>query len=71
MCIGLPGRVTEVDGEHAVIDVVGVSRRVSIALLALEGADVAPGDWVLASAGLAVRRLSEQEAHELLETLGG
>lgn len=71
MCIGLPGRVVEIDGEHAVIDVAGVSRRVSISLLALEGTVVAPGGWVLASAGLAVRCLSEQEAQELLETLGG
>lgn len=71
MCIGLPGRVTEVDGEHAVIDVAGISRRVSISLLVLEGTDVAPGEWVLASAGLAVRCLSEREAQELLETLGG
>ncbi|HEX6196546.1 MAG TPA: HypC/HybG/HupF family hydrogenase formation chaperone [Jiangellaceae bacterium] len=71
MCIGLPGRVTEVDGEQAVIDVAGISRRVSISLLVLEGAQVEPGDWILASAGLAVQCLSEKEAHELLESLGG
>jgi hydrogenase expression/formation protein HypC len=71
MCIGLPGRVTTVDGEQAVIDVAGVARRISISLLLLEGTAVAPGDWVLASAGLAIRCVSEQEAHELLKALGG
>lgn len=71
MCVALPGRVVEVDGQRALLDLAGVARRVSISLLLVEGAPVETGDWVLADAGMAVRRLTEREALDLLETLGG
>lgn len=62
MCLSLAGRVDLVEGEEAVVDVDGRPRRISLALLLLEGVPVAPGDWVLVHTGLAVSLLDPAEA---------
>jgi hydrogenase maturation factor len=61
--------VLEVDatGETALVELRGARRRLSVALLTLEGMPVAPGDWVLASAGMAVAPLDADDAQELRE----
>jgi hydrogenase expression/formation protein HypC len=74
MCLAIPGRIVElVPGTEpwAVVDVVGVRRRVDISLVADEGA--APGDWVLIHVGFAMSKISEVAAAEqmrMLEMLG-
>lgn len=48
MCLGIPGQIIDIvdDENHiAKVNVSGVKRNVSIALVRLEG--IAPGDWVL------------------------
>jgi hydrogenase assembly chaperone HypC/HupF len=62
-----PALVLEIDaaGEEALVEMRGQQRRLSVALLTLEGTPVAPGDWVLASAGMAVEPMDEEEAKEL------
>ncbi|MEX2557744.1 MAG: HypC/HybG/HupF family hydrogenase formation chaperone [Actinomycetota bacterium] len=62
-----PALVLEIDaaGEEALVEMRGQQRRLSVALLTLEGTPVAPGDWVLASAGMAVERMDESDAKEL------
>ncbi len=67
MCTSLPARIVRVDpgGREADVEILGVPRRVSLAVLVLEGDPPGPGDWVLSSAGLAVRRITEAEAKEL------
>ena len=65
MCLSLAGRISRIDGEHALVDVDGRDRQVSLALLLLEGERVAPGDWVLVHTGLAVSRLDPAEGAEL------
>lgn len=69
MCMSRPARVLQIDsdGAAALADVGGRRRRLSLSLLELEGAAVSPGDWVLANAGLAVKRIDESEAREFLE----
>jgi hydrogenase expression/formation protein HypC len=70
MCLGIPGQIVEIVDETfqiAKVDVSGVKRGVNIALLAEEG--VAPGDWVLINAGLAIRRLEADEASEILHII--
>lgn len=50
----------------AIVDVEGVARRVSLAVLNLEGTSVVPGDWILCHTGLALRVLTDTDARNLL-----
>jgi len=74
MCLAIPGKIVElVPGpeQWAVVDVVGVRRRVDISLIVDEGAG--PGDWVLIHVGFAMSKISEEAAAEqmrMLEMLG-
>ena len=71
MCLAIPGQITELlpdnDGQLALVDVVGVKRKINIGLL--EGADLAPGDWVLIHVGFAMSKVDEREAAETLAVL--
>ena len=70
MCLGIPGQIIEIVDETfqiARVDVSGVKRGVSIALLAEEG--VSPGDWVLIHVGFAMSKIDEQEAQEAMKAL--
>lgn len=72
MCLAIPGEVVELlpgnDGQLAMVDVVGVKRRINIGLL--EGEDaVVPGDWVLIHVGFAMSKVDEKEAAEALRML--
>ena len=70
MCLGIPGQIIEIVDETfqiAKVDVSGVKRGVSIALLAEEG--VSPGDWVLIHVGFAMSKIDEQEAQETMKAL--
>ena len=73
VCLAIPGEVVEIVDEAnrlARIDVAGVRRNVSIALL---DGGVRPGDWVLIHVGFAISRVDEQEAlatRRLLERMG-
>lgn len=62
MCLAVPGRVVEVDGDQASVDFGGVRRRVNISLV-----DVRPGDWVVVHAGFAIQTMDEEEAQETLK----
>jgi hydrogenase expression/formation protein HypC len=65
MCLTLAGRVARVEGEHAVVEVDGRERQVSLAMLQLEGTAVAVGDWVLVHTGFAAAVLDPAEGEEL------
>jgi hydrogenase expression/formation protein HypC len=70
MCLGIPAQIIEIVDETfqiAKVDVSGVKRGVSIALLASEG--VAPGDWVLIHVGFAMSKINESEAQAALKGL--
>jgi hydrogenase expression/formation protein HypC len=72
MCLGIPGQVVEVvdrEGGLAKIDISGVRREVSVALVDEPGAPVEPGDWVLIHVGFALARIDEDEARETLALL--
>lgn len=63
MCLAIPARVVEVmDGDRAVVDMDGVRKEVSLALLDEVGA----GDYVIVHVGFALNRLSPEEAEETL-----
>jgi hydrogenase expression/formation protein HypC len=74
MCLGVPGRVIEVDDFVAVVDFWGVKRRVRLDIV---DEPVAPGDYVLNHVGFAIRRIPPEDVEltlrlyeELLESNG-
>lgn len=71
MCLAIPGEVVELiagnNDQLALVDVVGVKRRINIGLL--EAEPVQPGDWVLIHVGFAMSKVDEREAAEALSML--
>ncbi len=63
MCLGVPGRVVEVDGFVARVDFWGVEREVRLDVV---DAPVAVGDYVLNHVGFAIRRIPEEEIESTL-----
>ncbi|MEO6447150.1 MAG: HypC/HybG/HupF family hydrogenase formation chaperone [Gemmatimonadaceae bacterium] len=74
MCLAIPGRIIERLANMpriAVVDVMGVRRKVDLGLL--EDDMPSDGDWVLIHVGFAMSRIGEKEAAEqmrLLQALG-
>ena len=70
MCLAIPGKIVEISGgnqDSALVDVVGVRRRVDLALLQDDHPTI--GDWVLIHVGFAMSKISEQDALEQMQTL--
>lgn len=63
MCLALPAKVVELkDGDMAKIELDGVLKEVSLALVS----DVNVGDYVLVHVGYALNKVSEEEAEKTL-----
>jgi hydrogenase expression/formation protein HypC len=58
MCLGVPGRVVEVNDLVATVDFFGVRRQVRLELV---DQPVAPGDYILNHVGYAIRRIPEDD----------
>ena len=67
MCLAVPMQITHIDGQVAIADLSGVTRKVRIDLLD----DAAVGDFVLVHAGLAIAKVDAHEAEETLALLRG
>lgn len=70
MCLAIPGKIVETnleDSQLAVVDVVGVRRKVDLGLL--KDDPPVPGDWVLIHVGFAMSKISEAEAADQMRTL--
>ncbi len=64
MCLAIPAKVVELfDDEQAVIDLGGVRKTISVALLE----EVELGDYVIVHVGYALNRLDPEEARKTLE----
>ncbi|OZG72920.1 hydrogenase assembly protein HupF [Hahella sp. CCB-MM4] len=64
MCLAVPVRVEAlVDEDQALVELGGVKKHISIALLE----DVQVGDYVILHVGYALSKLSEEEAQKTLE----
>ena len=65
MCLGVPGKVVEVDYENqiATVDFWGVKKQVRLEVC---DAPVDPGDYILNHVGFAIRRIPPEEAAETL-----
>ncbi len=58
MCLAIPARIVELEGDNAVVDAMGNRYRAKTTLL--EGVKL--GDLVLVHAGFAISRVKEEEA---------
>jgi hydrogenase expression/formation protein HypC len=69
MCLAIPGKVVEVsdDSDSALVDVVGVRRKIDLGLL--QDDKPVPGDWVLIHVGFAMSKISENDALDQMNTL--
>jgi hydrogenase expression/formation protein HypC len=74
MCLGIPGQIVEMVDEAssiAKVDVAGVKRNISTAVLDQGGERVGVGDWVLIHVGFALSKIDEAEAKETYDFLHG
>lgn len=71
MCLAIPGRLVELlpgnNDQLALVDVVGVKRKINIGLLS--DVDLQVGDYVLIHVGFAMSKVDEKEAAEALSML--
>jgi len=62
MCVAVPGRVLEIEGNVARVDFFGNVVKVNVSLV-----DAKPGDYVLTHAGVAIEKLDPDRADELVK----
>ena len=63
MCLAIPARVVEIgEDDKAVVDLGGVKKEISLALVA----DVVVGDYVIVHVGYALNKLDPEEAEKTL-----
>jgi hydrogenase expression/formation protein HypC len=66
MCLAVPAKIEKKTGHNlAVVDVMGVSRTISLDLVP----EAEAGDWVLMHAGFAINHIDEDHAQETLELI--
>ncbi|MCX7923874.1 MAG: HypC/HybG/HupF family hydrogenase formation chaperone [Clostridia bacterium] len=63
MCLGIPGKIIKIEGKTSMVELMGVTREVSIELLK----DVKLGDYVLVHAGCAIQVIDQEEALKTIE----
>ncbi len=64
MCLGVPGKVLEVDDLVASVDFFGLKRQIRLDIV---DEPVKPGDYILNHVGFAIRRIPDEEIDETLE----
>jgi hydrogenase expression/formation protein HypC len=63
MCLAIPAKVVQLlDGDNGLVDVGGVQKEVSLALVE----DVAVGDFVIIHVGYALNKIDPEEAEKTL-----
>lgn len=60
MCLAVPVKVIEIDGQTAIVDADGVRRKANVTFVP----DAAPGDYVLMHAGFAIQKWTEKDVSE-------
>ena len=70
MCLAIPGKIVAINVDNvdgAMVDVVGVRRRIDLGLL--QDDRPVPGDWVLIHVGFAMSKISEKDAMDQMDML--
>jgi hydrogenase expression/formation protein HypC len=65
MCLGIPMKIVELEGQEAVAEAGGIRKRIRLDLLD----NVQMGDFVLIHTGYAIEKLDPDEALETLELI--
>ena len=65
MCLAIPAKIIEIEGEEAVVELKGVRRRGNVSFIK----DVQVGDYVLLHAGFAIEKWSEEDVREYNEIM--
>jgi len=65
MCLGVPGKILEIEKTMAKVDVGGFLREISLDLCP----DVSVGEYVLIHTGFAIQKVDEEDAKETLALL--
>lgn len=63
MCLAIPGKILNIDGNSALIDFDGIKQKVIIALIQ----DPEVGKFVIVHAGYAIEQMDEKDALESIE----
>ncbi len=63
MCLAIPGKIMEINGNSALIDFDGIKQNVIIALI--QNPEI--GKFVIVHAGYAIEMINEKEALEAIE----
>lgn len=66
MCLAVPGKIININGEMAEIEISGIIRKASLQLVP----EAKIGDYALIHAGFAIEILNKDEAREILDLLG-
>ena len=66
MCVGLPAKVVSIKDGMALVDASGAKREVSAELLD----ELDPGDYVMVHAGVAIAKITDDEASEAVSVMG-
>jgi hydrogenase expression/formation protein HypC len=62
MCLAIPALVVEINGDDGIVDMGGVRKQISLALVD----DVVVGDYVILHVGYALNKLDPEEAERTL-----
>ena len=62
MCLAVPGKIVNIEGETADIDFGGVIRQASVAMI-----DAEVGQWAVIHAGYAIEIMDEEEAQRTIQ----
>jgi hydrogenase expression/formation protein HypC len=65
MCLGIPMKIIEIDGDEGIVESGGLRRKVNISLIK----NPKTGEYVLIHAGFAIEKVKEDEARETLRVL--
>jgi len=65
MCLSIPAKVIDIDGEIAEVSIGGTVFKAGLQLVE----NIKPGDYILLHAGFAIQKISSEEAEETLKLL--
>jgi len=63
MCLAIPGKILEINGNQALVDFDGIKQNIVIALI--QSPEI--GKYVIVHAGYAIEQINENEAMEAIE----
>lgn len=65
MCLGIPGKIIEIKGSMAKVDVAGTRKDISIELMR----EASVGEYVIVHAGFAIEKVDPEKAQQTLDLI--